>query len=204
MSTSSDYNMLRLEAPRGLLQITNDEEATAEVLEIANPVGWMRAMANHQQQAEQDLRQLLDLCGNMMDQTDRRIRRIEAAYNRLAHGAQSVYEQMEAKEQISGDWVRNELMVAANAYQAFTRQVWEAIIERSKMEEMQRMHEATQVARMHDAVAFLSEANLTRNTHLMEFKVMWKNGLLTISRRWRHSRNSGTRTKDEWPGWNSG
>jgi len=32
------------------------------------------------------------------------------------------------------------------------------------------MHEATQVARMHDAVAFLSEANLTRNTHLMEFQ----------------------------------
>jgi len=39
---------------------------------------------------------------------------------------------MEAKEQISGDCVRNELMVAANAYQAFTRQVWEAIIECSK------------------------------------------------------------------------
>jgi len=38
------------------------------------------------------------------------------------------------------------------------------------MEEMQRMHQATQVARMHDAVAFLSEANLTRNTHLMEFQ----------------------------------
>ena len=26
MSTLSDYNMLQLEAPRGLLQITNDEE----------------------------------------------------------------------------------------------------------------------------------------------------------------------------------
>jgi len=92
MSTSSDYNMLLLEAPQGLLQITNDEKATEEVLEIANPVGWMRTMANHQQQAEQDLRQLLDLCGNTMDRTDRQIRRIEAAYNRLAHGTQYVYE----------------------------------------------------------------------------------------------------------------
>jgi len=72
-----------------------------------------------------------------MDRMDRRIRRIEAAYNRLAHSAQYVYEQMEAKEQISGEWVRNELMVATNAYQAFTRQVWEAIIECSKTEEMQ-------------------------------------------------------------------
>jgi len=32
------------------------------------------------------------------------------------------------------------------------------------------MHKTTQVARMHDAVALLSEANLTRNTHLMEFQ----------------------------------
>jgi len=162
--------MLRLQAPWDLLQITNDEEATEETLEITNPVRWMRSIANHQHQAEQDLRQLLDLCSNTMDRTDRRIQRIEAAYNQLVHGAQYVYEQMEAKEQISGDWVRNELMVAANVYQALIRQVWEAIIERSKTEELQRMHKATQVARMHDAVAFLAEANLTRNAHLAEFQ----------------------------------
>jgi len=30
----------------------------------------MRAMVNHQHQAEQDLRQLLDICGNTMDRTD--------------------------------------------------------------------------------------------------------------------------------------
>jgi len=139
-------------------------------MEIANQVGWMRAMANHQQQAEQDLRQLMDVRSNRLDHTDRRIRLIEAAYNRLAKGAQYVYEQMEAKEQISGDWVRNELMVSANAYQAFTRQVWEAIIEHSKRSNLHRVHEVTQVARMHDAVAFLSEANLARNIHLMEFQ----------------------------------
>jgi len=52
MSSTSDYNMLRLEAPRGLLQITNDEETMEEALEIVNPVRWMWAMANHQQQAE--------------------------------------------------------------------------------------------------------------------------------------------------------
>jgi len=77
---------------------------------------------------------------------------------------------MEAKEQISGDWVRNKLMVAANAYQAFTRQVWKAIIEHSKTSDLHRVYEVTQVAQMHDAVAFLSEANLARNIHLMEFQ----------------------------------
>jgi len=170
MSTSSEYNILRLEAPRGLLQITNDEETQEETQEIANPVRWMRAMANHQQQAEQDLRQLIDVCGNTLDHTDRRIRWIEAAYNRLAQGAQYVYEQMEAKEQISGDLVRNELMGSTNACQAFTKQVWEAIIEHSKTSDLHRVLEATQVARMHDAVAFLSEANLARSVHLMEFQ----------------------------------
>jgi len=39
-------------------------------------------MANHQQQAEQDLCQLMDVCGNTLDRMDRRVRRIEAAYNR--------------------------------------------------------------------------------------------------------------------------
>jgi len=67
MSTASDFNMLRLEAPRGVLQITNDEEPMEDALEIANPLGWMRAMANHQQQAEQDLRQLVEACGNTVD-----------------------------------------------------------------------------------------------------------------------------------------
>jgi len=77
---------------------------------------------------------------------------------------------MKGKEQILGEWVRNELMVSANAYQTFTRQVWEAIIEHSKTSKLHRVHKATQVARMHDAVAFLSEANLARNVNLMEFQ----------------------------------
>jgi len=73
MLSLSDYNMLLLEAPQDLLQITNDEETMEETLEITNPVGSMRAMANHQQQVEQDLHQLLDLCGNTVDRMDRRV-----------------------------------------------------------------------------------------------------------------------------------
>jgi len=73
MSTASDYNMLHLKEPQDLLQITNDEETTEETLEISNPVGWIRAMANHQQQAEQDLHQLFDLNSNTVDRTDRHL-----------------------------------------------------------------------------------------------------------------------------------
>jgi len=56
--------MLHLQAPRGVLQITNDEEPAADALKIANPLGWMRAMTNHKQQAEQYLRQLMEACGD--------------------------------------------------------------------------------------------------------------------------------------------
>jgi len=73
MSTTSDFNMLRLKAPRDLLQIKNDEELQNEVMKVANPVDWMRAIVNQQRQAEQDLRQLMDVCGNTGDRTDRRI-----------------------------------------------------------------------------------------------------------------------------------
>jgi len=83
---------------------------------------------------------------------------------------QYVYERIEAKEQIADEWVTNELMVAANAYQTFARQVWEAIIEWTQKAEVQRLHQATQVTQMHDAVAFLGEANLARNRHLVEFQ----------------------------------
>jgi len=145
MSTASDFNMLRLEAPRGILQISNNEKPAEDAVEITNPLGWMRAMANHQQQAEQDLRQLMEACGNTVDQTDWRIRGIEAAYNKLAQGTQYVYERIEKKEHIAEEWVRNELMVAANAYQNITRPVWEAIIEQTSGAELQRLHEATQV-----------------------------------------------------------
>ena len=170
MSASSDFNMLRLEAPWALLQITNDEEPEGEAMEVANPLGWMWAIANHQHQAEQDLRRLVEVCGNSVDRTDQRIRRIEEAYNRLSQGTQYVYERIEAKEQIAEEWVSNELMVGANAYQTFARQVWEAIIELMQEAEVQRWHQATQVTRMHDAVAFLGEANLARNRHLAEFQ----------------------------------
>jgi len=101
MSTASNFNMLHLEAPQGILRISNDEEPTEDALEITNPLGWMRAMANHQQQAEQDLRQLMEACGNTVDRTDQRIRGIEAAYNKLAHGTQYAYERIEKKECIA-------------------------------------------------------------------------------------------------------
>jgi len=49
---STDFNMLRLEAPRDMLQITDGAEPTEETLEIAHPATWLRTLVKQQKQAE--------------------------------------------------------------------------------------------------------------------------------------------------------
>ena len=170
MSTTSDFNMLRLEAPRDLVQITNGTDPTEEAVEISNPASWVRSLVHQQQQAEDDLRQLQELCGTTIDRTDRRIRAIERAYYTLAQGTRYVYERIQAGEDIAEVWVRNELAAAANAYQTFARQVWQAIIERTAHADLRLAHQGTQLARLNDALAFLSETNVARNRHLAVFQ----------------------------------
>jgi len=58
MTTSSDFNMLRLEAPWDLLQITNGTPRPEQVVEIANPAVWVRTLVHQQRQAENDIQRL--------------------------------------------------------------------------------------------------------------------------------------------------
>jgi len=101
MSTSSDFNMLRLEAPRDLLQITNGTALPEQALELANPVVWVRTMARQQKQTERDLQQLTELYGNTIDKTNQRMIRIEEAYQTLAEGTRYVYNWVHANEEIA-------------------------------------------------------------------------------------------------------
>jgi len=126
---STDFNMLHLEAPRDVLQIT-DGTATAEVtLEISNPATWLRALVKQQRQAEGDLEQLVHLCGNTVDRTDQRIKQVVQAYHDLSEGTRYVYDRLRTNETITGDWIRSKLASVATAYQAFAQNVWGAIIE---------------------------------------------------------------------------
>ena len=170
MSTHSDFNMLRLEAPRTLLQITDGTTPMEGVIEITRPASWVRSMVRQQQQAENDLRQLVELCGNTVDRTDRRIQRIEAAYQTLADGTRYVYDRMTANEEVAEAWVRSELANAANAYQTFTQEVWQAIIAHSSEAVDKQRGQITQLVRINDAVAFLGEANVARSQHLAAFQ----------------------------------
>jgi len=92
MTTASDFNMLRLEAPRDLLQITDGASEPEQAVEITNPAVWVRTLVRQQWQAESDLQWLPELCGDAYDRTDRRTREIEQAYQTLAEGTRYVYD----------------------------------------------------------------------------------------------------------------
>jgi len=162
--------MLLLEAPRDMLQITDGTATAEQVVELANPAVWVRTLVRQQKQAEEDMRELIGLCGNTIDQTDQRMRWIEYAYQTLAEGTRYVYDRINANQEIEEAWVHSELAAAANAYQTFTRNVWQAIIERTNEATERQVCQATQLARVNDALAFLGEANTARNQHLATFQ----------------------------------
>jgi len=162
--------MLRLEAPRDVLQITDGTLPTDQSVELANPATWLRAMVRHQKQAESDLRQLTELCGDTIDRTDQRIMRIEQAYQTLADGTRYVYDRVHANQEIEEAWVRSELSAAASAYQTFAQNVWQAIIERTQEANQRQIGQALQLARVNDALSFLGEANLARQQNMATFQ----------------------------------
>jgi len=167
---STDLNMLRLEAPRDVLQITDGTAPVEETLEISNPATWLHALVKQQKQAEGDLAQLVRLCSNTVDKTDQRIKQIEQAYNDLSEGTRYVYDRLRANETITGDWIRSALASAATAYQAFAQNVWGAIIERTQETTQKQAGQATQLARLNDSISFLAEANIARSQHLANFQ----------------------------------
>jgi len=167
---STDFNMLRLEAPRDVLQITDGTEQEEGTLEITNPATWLRALAKQQKQAEQDLAQLVLLCRNTIDHADQRIQQIEQAYRDLSEGIRYVYDRLSANERITGDWIRSELASTASAYQAFGHNVWSAIIERTQEADQTQVGQATQLTGLNDSISFLAEANVARSQHLANFQ----------------------------------
>jgi len=162
--------MLWLEAPRDMLQITDGTTSAEQAVELANPAVWVRTLVYQQKQAEEDLRELVGLCGNTVDRTDQRMQCIENAYQALAEGTRYVNDLCNTNQEIEKAWVRSKLMAAANAYQTFTRNVWLAIIERTNKSTERQVCQATQLVRVNDALAFLGEANTARNQHLATFQ----------------------------------
>jgi hypothetical protein len=68
------------------------------------------------------------------------------------------------------EWIQSELAVAANPYSTFSQQVWAGIISHTQDIQLQQAYQGTHLARLHDALAFQSEANLARQQHLQRFE----------------------------------
>jgi len=170
MMTSLDFNMLQLEAPRDLLQITDGTPRPEQAVEIANPAVWVRTLIHQQRQAESDLQRLTELYGDAYNRSDRRTREIEQAYQTLAEGTRYIYDRVNANEKIAEEWIRSELSKAANPYQSLARNVWQAIIEWTNKANERQICQATQLTRINDALSFLAEANMARNQYLANFQ----------------------------------
>jgi len=162
--------MVRLEAPRDLLQITDGTALLEQAVELANPTVWVQTMVRQQKQAERYLLQLTELCGNTINKTNQRMVRIEEAYQTLAEGTRYIYDRVHTNEGIAETWVRIELANAANAYQTLAQNVWQAILERTDEDNQRQICQATQLTRVNDALAFLAEANAARSQHLATFQ----------------------------------
>jgi hypothetical protein len=167
--SSTDFNMLRLEAPRELRQIASGTQSTEHV-EIASPATWLRCLVRHQTQAERDVQQLYEACGNQFDRTDQRMSSIETAYTELMNGTRYVYEQTQNNARVAEEWIRSELATTANAYQTFSQKVWESIAAHTQDVGLRQIHQSTQLARLNDALAFQTEVNVARNQHLAKFQ----------------------------------
>ena len=139
-------------------------------MEIANPAVWVRTLVRQQQQAENDLQGLTELCGDTYDRTNQWTREIEQTYQTLAEGTRYVYDRVNANEKIAEEWIRSELSNAANAYQSLARNVWQTIIECTNEANERQICQATRLTRVNDTLSFLAEANTARNQHLANFQ----------------------------------
>jgi len=70
MATSSDFNILCPKAPRDMLQITKGTNPWEGALKMINPATWVRAIVRQHKQGKNDLKQLMDQCGDIIDWTD--------------------------------------------------------------------------------------------------------------------------------------
>jgi len=112
-----------------------------------------------QQQAQWDLEQLYTLCGSTYDRADRRIRRIEQTYGQMRQAIEYVYARMKDDAHTSNEWMRTELMHAANTSRQFSSDVSSEIFRRDQDKANEDTNQDTRILRIQDAIQFLQTAN---------------------------------------------
>ena len=170
MAASSNVEMIRFEYPRTANEVQTQTDPSNAMVEIWNPIAWVRELVRQQQQAQDDLQTLYEMCGEQFDRQDRRLRRIETNYTVLYESARYLHEQLGREQQISADWLQTELTAAANAYQVFVRDTWAAIEARITNQTQKTQNHEMQLMRHQDALCFIQGANLARDINALAFQ----------------------------------
>jgi hypothetical protein len=98
---SSNVDMLRLEYPRTAMEVYNDQESDQTTIDMPNPSAWLRLLIQQQQQAQWDLEQLFNICGDAYDRADRGVVAIERTYGQLVAGMEYIYAQYQTNAEAS-------------------------------------------------------------------------------------------------------
>jgi hypothetical protein len=159
---SSNVDMLRLEYPRSLDDVTHDRMIENDTVEIKNPADWARMMINYHHQAQRDLRTLYEACGKQFTRDDYRLRQIEHNYEALFEGCKYLYETQATQTAIGQEWLRTELRAIAGAAQAFSSDVWAVLNEKATDDSQRAAAQAQAIIRMNDALMFLQTADEQR------------------------------------------
>ena len=99
------------------------------------------------------------LLGEAYDCTNVQIQTIERNYDVLTDTIRYIYQQVQADQTASQDWVQTELIQVANAARDFTMDVWQEMAVHAEDVPRANHYQAVQLTRLDDALALLQSAN---------------------------------------------
>jgi hypothetical protein len=169
-AVSSNVQILSIEYPVNYKRALARREPIEQAVQIRDPDSWLRTLVHQHTQAQRDLQQLYEACGQHFDRDDHRIRAIERNYQVLFEGTRYVYKVAQQGATASRDWLQTQLTNTANTYQTFQQDVWQAIIEKTQAADQVMQYQQIQIICMQDAIVFLHEVSLAWNENLERFR----------------------------------
>jgi len=160
MSNSGPSNvvMLRVAYPRTIAQAVANTHPRDACIEIQRPAGWLRQMVAQHRAAQRDLRQLYQLNGGELDQADPRYEEIDRNYTTLYEGVHHIFETYRSHQEVTGEWLRSDLVLIATAAQDLTQDIRGMIKDQNSEESENAAIQAVTAARNVAVLAFLQTA----------------------------------------------
>jgi len=152
------------------MDVVTNVPANNESVDLPNPPAWIRQMAVMYRQAQRNLLQYQCLLGDAYDRSSAQIQTIERNYNALTDAIRYLYQQSQADQSASQDWVQTELIQVANAARDFTTDVWQEMAIHAEDIPRANHYQAVQLTHLDDALALLQSANHHQNQQQAAFQ----------------------------------